>query len=669
MSSSKRLQFGALREKWFKGKFFTISGFILLCIFALTTDVKALTASGLVGGSSITSTDGITNITNITDKTTITTNNVQYANTSVNWEKLNVGQNQTLDFSFSGLNQTVLNKVNTGMTTIAGQITNSGIGADTSRIIISNPNSMLLDSGGYINTNAIILTSLDARYNGVSSMTYSKPYLTLSPKGTFTTSPNTGVLIKGKIDTKWDSTIAGRGIRIEGGEITTGGNSNFITAEDVDLEWAKADIDSRNFTYYRNAGNLKLSRTGMWSVSSSNADFKNPMNLAYADGVKNPNNISITNNSVITAKNGLILLNDFRVNDKGINIESSTLIANNPNKGSADTYLNGYEKLNDIVTTNTNYIKIKDMTSNKATGMTLIMDHAFSSYNSLQPTPIKLSEVYLQDIKELKNINITNYTNFYNSNPYRKIEKLDINNVHTAEALSYIANSKINNLSITNASQNNDFAALKTNATEISAQKALANLALSDADNAYSASLLAVTAGQNAKDAKDVSAADKAYSDAKNAADAAYLAYLNAQAAADAAQSANTLIAKKAPSNENLKTTDRDSKANSNLQDALQAALDAKADSDKAANNASRAKQLAKDTKEIVLDEAPKNDVNKTPGASKNENKNLTMPNNNFLAQNIKSFAANERPMDNDLGKGLYKKTAQGFTIVEKIIR
>ena len=45
------------------------------------------------------------------------------------------------------------------------------------------------------------------------------------------------------------------------------------------------------------------------------------------------------------------------------------------------------------------------------------------------------------------------------------------------------------------------------------------------------------------------------------------------------------------------------------------------------------------------------------------------MPNNNFLAQNIKSFAANERPMDNDLGKGLYKKTAQGFTIVEKIIR
>lgn len=656
----------------------------ILYFFVSNATVQALTATDLVGGSSITSTDriqkiehnpNILNVVGTDNVTTITTNGNQYANSTVNWGTLNVGRNDKLDFSFSGLNQTVLNKVNTGMTTIAGKITNSGIGADTSRIIISNPNGMLLEIGGYINTNAIILTSLDARFNGVSSMTYTKPYLTLSPKGTFTTSPNTGILIKGKIDTVWDSTIAGRGIRVEGAEITTGGNSNFITAEDVDLEWAKVGVDPGHFyqQYFINEGNLKLSRTGAWSVNASNADFKNPLNLAYADGVRNPNNISITNNSVITAKNGLILLNDFRVNDKGINIDSATLVANNPNKGSADTYLNGYEKLNDIVTTNTNYIKIKDMTSSEDTGMTLIMDHAFSTQSSLlQPTPIKLSEVYLQNIKELKNLNITNYTNFYNAQTLRKIEKLDINNVHTAEALSYIASSKINDLSITNASQNNDFAAIKSNATEITAQKALANLALSDANNAYLTSLIAVTAGQSAKNAKDVSAADKAYLDAQKASDDAYSAYLNAKAASDAAQFANTLIAKKIPTNENLKTSDRDTLSNSNLQIAIQAALDAKAAADNAANNARIAKQLAEDTKETVLDEAPKNDINKMAGIIKNNDGNLALatPTNSLLAQNIKSFAANENPINDIAGnRRLYRKTANGFTIVEKMVR
>lgn len=90
-----------------------------------------------------------------------TNNNVNLnftGDSHLNWDTLNVGGNQSLNFNaINGANGiTVLNTVNRGMTTVAGQITaNSGI----ANLIISNPNGVLMQ-GGRIETvgNAMVTT-------------------------------------------------------------------------------------------------------------------------------------------------------------------------------------------------------------------------------------------------------------------------------------------------------------------------------------------------------------------------------------------------------------------------------------------------------------------------------------------------------------------------------
>ena len=75
----------------------------------------------------------------------------------INWNTLNVGKGETLNFNANpGAGVTVLNTVNSGMTTVYGTISaNEGI----SKLIISNPNGMLYDGAQFTTTGALDLTT------------------------------------------------------------------------------------------------------------------------------------------------------------------------------------------------------------------------------------------------------------------------------------------------------------------------------------------------------------------------------------------------------------------------------------------------------------------------------------------------------------------------------
>lgn len=90
----------------------------------------------------------------------------------VNWNTLNVGKGETLNFNaVDGANGlTVVNTVNNGMTTVYGTInSNQGI----SKLIISNPNGVLFDGASFTTAGDLMLTTqpLDVKFvDGVMSV-------------------------------------------------------------------------------------------------------------------------------------------------------------------------------------------------------------------------------------------------------------------------------------------------------------------------------------------------------------------------------------------------------------------------------------------------------------------------------------------------------------------
>ena len=81
-------------------------------------------------------------------------------NSHVNWDTLNIGQGESLNFNtVGGANGlTILNTVNKGMTQVYGQINaDGGIG----KIIIANPNGMLFDGSSFTTAGDVMLTTKD----------------------------------------------------------------------------------------------------------------------------------------------------------------------------------------------------------------------------------------------------------------------------------------------------------------------------------------------------------------------------------------------------------------------------------------------------------------------------------------------------------------------------
>lgn len=553
-------------------KFFSI--LILVSFLALNIPIaEALTATGLVGGSAITSTDGIDAVSHVVDTTSITTKNLQGANSTVNWGTLNVGSNQTLNFNFTAQNQTVLNKVNSGLTNIAGQITNNGIGADTSRVIIANPNGIMLDKGGYINTNAILLTSLED-INITSSKTGAVDYyfINMRPKNyNIGATPKTGIVLQGKIDTKNDVVVAAKGIRVEGAQITSGGNTNLVSSDDVSFKYnGPVRTTSNGQMFASNEGNLKLNS---WGNYNRTEDQKNPLSIKYVDGKNSPDNILIKSASNIKSQNGTILLLDTRDNTAGINIDSSTMTAQN----SLKLY-------------RSNFVKIKNLQSDSDTDL----DINIASYGKYIKGAAAYGEALIDGIKEVKSLSI----NLDGGVQTVDLKSININDVHCAKVISKAA---AKTTTISNSTINNDFALQSSAATEIASQKAITNVKSIGASSSNSDSLAALNSTKTAKLNSDLTAAEKGAQDAQTAADQAAL---NASAAKTASDKAtveqNKIAAQDAVTGVSLKVSDRNAQAKTNAQDAAKAAQDAQDAANQASKNAADALQLAKDTKVIV---------------------------------------------------------------------
>ena len=126
-----------------------------LVVSAVFASMQIVHASGLADASINSTNGGFVGIENGTNSATLNFN----GNAHVDWNTLNVGQNETLNFNAvngaSGI--TVLNTVSGGqMSHIYGTVNaNSGVG----KLIISNPSGLMFDGANFTTAGDLMLTT------------------------------------------------------------------------------------------------------------------------------------------------------------------------------------------------------------------------------------------------------------------------------------------------------------------------------------------------------------------------------------------------------------------------------------------------------------------------------------------------------------------------------
>lgn len=129
-----------------------LSAIALCTVFA---SMQIVSAAGLSNASINSTKGGFVNMTEGTNSATLNFNN----NAHVDWNKLNVGANETLNFNAIGgaKGLTVLNTVSGGqMTKISGTVnSNAGI----AKLIISNPSGMLYDGAKFTTAGDLMITT------------------------------------------------------------------------------------------------------------------------------------------------------------------------------------------------------------------------------------------------------------------------------------------------------------------------------------------------------------------------------------------------------------------------------------------------------------------------------------------------------------------------------
>ena len=137
-----------------------VSALVLTAIFAsiqLSASATDINIGNEFGGSSIINASG--GLKNIIPNSGDGTATLEFVtNSVVNWDKLNVGNGETLNFNaVDGANGlTILNSVHGGMSHIYGNInSNSGI----AKLIISNPNGVLFDGAHFTAAGDVMVTT------------------------------------------------------------------------------------------------------------------------------------------------------------------------------------------------------------------------------------------------------------------------------------------------------------------------------------------------------------------------------------------------------------------------------------------------------------------------------------------------------------------------------
>ena len=131
-----------------------LSAIALCTVFASMQMAYAAIDTGLGNAVINNATGGYVGIDKATNSATLKFD----GNSHVNWDTLNVGKGETLNFNaVNGANNlTIVNTVNNGMTEVYGAInSNEGVG----KLIISNPNGMLYDGAKFTTAGDLMLTT------------------------------------------------------------------------------------------------------------------------------------------------------------------------------------------------------------------------------------------------------------------------------------------------------------------------------------------------------------------------------------------------------------------------------------------------------------------------------------------------------------------------------
>ena len=146
-----------------------MSTFVMLSSVADSAEVlsgNVLNNTGM-GGANLNKVTGARVDTDLTNASITNT----MKNSVLEWNTLNTGSNQSLNYIFPnaiGAGQTSLNKVNgVGMSQFAGKLTTEGAG----HVIISNPNGMIMHNGAMVNANELTLTTKSVLLDEFGNMT------------------------------------------------------------------------------------------------------------------------------------------------------------------------------------------------------------------------------------------------------------------------------------------------------------------------------------------------------------------------------------------------------------------------------------------------------------------------------------------------------------------
>ena len=170
-----------------------------------------------------------------TQGTNAMTINCNQAITNVEWQKLNVAANETLNFAFSKANSTAYNTVVGGsVSTIAGKINAIGAGADTSNIVLTNAAGVTFANGSILNVGQFTVRAMGAPVN-LEGVNVEKGSLSIL-------NPNGKVNITG-------NNYIGKNFTIAGSRTTnsTTGSSTIVATDDVNINNAVVNVPNGSF--------------------------------------------------------------------------------------------------------------------------------------------------------------------------------------------------------------------------------------------------------------------------------------------------------------------------------------------------------------------------------------------------------------------------------------
>ena len=152
--------------------------------------------------------------------------------TNVEWQKLNVGANEALNFNFARANSTAYNTVVGGsVSTIAGKINAIGAGADTSSIVLTNPSGVTFANGAVLNVGQFTVRALGGPVN-INGVNATGTLSVRTPGGNITVTGNNYV---------------GKNFLLNGTRKTINGVSTPIAANDVNIENAVVNVPNGSF--------------------------------------------------------------------------------------------------------------------------------------------------------------------------------------------------------------------------------------------------------------------------------------------------------------------------------------------------------------------------------------------------------------------------------------